>query len=159
MKTSWSDIVSILVAARFCEPRGELHVAEHFYSQSALADLYGVPDFAVYANRLCRALDKLFGQKDRLQRYLKERLGALFQINCGLLLYDVPSIYFEGEAASNPQAQRGYSRDHRPDCKQVLIALVVAREGLPLSYEVFEGSRHDSQTVAAIVAKIEALYG
>jgi len=159
MTTSWSAVVSILVAARFCEPRSELHVAEHFYSQSALADLYGIPDFAIYDNRLYRAMDKLLGQKDRLQVYLKERLGDLFQINYDLLLYDVTSTYFEGEAGRNPQAQRGYSRDHRPDCKQVLIALVVAREGLPLGYEVFEGNRHDSQTVAAIVEKIERLYG
>jgi transposase len=159
MKTSWADVVSILVAARFCEPRSELHVAEHFYSQSALADLYGIPAFAIYDNRLYRAMDKLLEHKDRLQTYLKERLGDLFRINYDLLLYDVTSTYFEGEAARNSQAQRGYSRDHRPDCKQVLIALVVAREGLPLGYEVFEGNRHDSQTVAAIVEKIEALYG
>jgi transposase len=134
-------------------------VAEHFYSQSALAYLYDIPAFAIYDNRLYRAMDKLLDQKDRLQTYLKERLGDLFQINYDLLLYDVTSTYFEGEAARNSQARRGYSRDRRPDCKQVIIALVVAREGLPLGYEVFEGNRHDSQTVAAIVEKIEALYG
>jgi transposase len=159
MKISWADVVSILVAARFCEPRSELHVAEHFYGQTALADLYGIPAFAIYDNRLYRALDQLLAHKDQIQVYLKERMGALFQVHYDLLLYDVTSTYFEGEAASNPQAQRGYSRDHRPDCKQVLIALVVAREGLPLGYEVFEGNRHDSQTVAAIVGKIERLYG
>lgn len=158
-KVAWADVVSILVAARFCEPRSELHLAEHFYSQSALADLFGIPSFAIYDNRLYRALDKLLAHKDRLQVYLKDRLGELFEIRYDLLLYDVTSTYFEGEAAQNPQAQRGYSRDHRPDCKQVLIALVVTKEGLPLGYEVFEGNRHDSQTVEAIVRKVERLYG
>jgi hypothetical protein len=146
-KIAWAEVVSILVAARFCEPRSELHLAEHFYSESALADLFGIPAFAIYDNRLYRALDKLLDHKDRLQVYLKDRLGELFEIRYDLLLYDVTSTYFEGEAARNPQAQRGYSRDHRPDCKQVLIALVVTKEGLPLAYKVFEGNRHDSQTV------------
>jgi transposase len=158
-KISWADIVSILGAARFCEPRSELHVAEHFYSQSALADFCGIPAFDIYDNRLYRALDKLLGQKDRLQKYLKDRLGRIFQISYDLLLYDVTSTYFEGEASANPQAQRGYSRDHRPDCKQVLIALVVAKEGIPLGYEVFEGNKHDSQTVETMIREVELLYG
>ena len=158
-KVSWADVVSVLVVARFCEPRSELHVAEHFYSRTALADLCGIPAFDIYDNRLYRALDKLLGQKDRLQKYLKDRLGELFRISYDLLLYDVTSTYFEGEAAKNPQAQRGYSRDHRPDCKQVLIALIVAKEGIPLGYEVFEGNKHDSQTVETIIQKVELLYG
>lgn len=86
-------------------------------------------------------------------------MGELFRISYDLLLYDVTSTYFEGEAAKNSQAQRGYSRDHRPDCKQVLIALVVAKEGLPLGYEVFEGNKHDSKTVETIIQKVELLYG
>ena len=75
------------------------------------------------------------------------------------MLYDVTSTYFEGQAKGNPQAQRGYSRDHRPDCKQVNIALVVSRCGMPLGYEVFAGNRHDSTTVEEIVEHMEALYG
>jgi transposase len=83
----------------------------------------------------------------------------LFDLEYDLLLYDITSVYFEGEAADNGQAKRGYSRDHRPDCKQVCIALVVSREGLPLGYEVFNGNRHDVTTVEDMVTKIESQYG
>jgi transposase len=83
----------------------------------------------------------------------------LFSLEYDLLLYDVTSTYFEGGSAANPQAQRGYSRDHRPDCKQVCIALVVSREGIPLGYEVFAGNRNDVTTVEEIVEKIERQYG
>jgi transposase len=158
-KISWAHLASVLVVARFCEPKSELHIAEHFYRSTALADLLGIPAHDIYDNRLYRALDKLLVQKDRLQKHLKERFGELFQISYDIILYDVTSTYFEGEAAKNPQAKRGYSRDHRPDCKQVLIALVVTKEGIPLGYEVFEGNKHDSKTVAQIIKKIEELYG
>ncbi|MDZ7359630.1 MAG: hypothetical protein ONB46_02730 [candidate division KSB1 bacterium] len=118
-------MASILVVARFCEPTSELHIAEHFYSDTDLAELLGIPAYEMYDNRLCRALDKLLLQKDRLQQHLKERFGEPFPICYDIILYDVTSTYFEGEAASNPQAQHGYSRDHRPDCKQVLIARLI----------------------------------
>lgn len=156
---SWAHLTTVLVAARFCEPKSELHIAEHFYSQTALADLLGIPAHAIYDNRLYRALDKVLTQKDQLQKHLKERLGELFEIDYDLFLYDVTSTYFEGEAEKNPQAQRGYSRDHRPDCKQVLVALVVTKEGIPLGYEVFVGNKHDSKTVETIVQQMEARYG
>ena len=156
---SWAHLVAILVAARFCEPKSELHIAEHFYSQTALADLLGIPAHAIYDNRLYRALDKVLTQKEQLEKHLKERLGELFQISYDLFLYDVTSTYFEGEAEKNSQAQRGYSRDHRPDCKQVLIALVVTKEGIPLGYEVFAGNKHDSKTVETIIQQMEARYG
>ena len=110
-------------------------------------------------DRLYRALDSLLPHKNALEKHLKERLGELFNLEYDLLLYDVTSTYFEGEAADNGQAQRGYSRDHRPDCKQICIALVVSREGLPLGYEVFNGNRHDVTTVEEIVTKIESQYG
>jgi transposase len=158
-KIPWADLASILVVARFCEPKSELHIAEHLYSATALPDLLGIPAHAIYVNRLYRALDKMLVHKDALQRYLKERWGVLFAIEYDLILYDITSTYFEGQAASNPQAAYGYSRDHRRDCKQVLIALIVTKEGIPLGYEVFAGNRHDSTTVAAIIQKIEALYG
>ena len=89
-----------------------------------------------------------------LERRLKERLGQLFDLEYDLLLYDVTSTYFEGRAEGNPQAQRGYSRDHRPDCKQVCIALVGARGGMPLGYQVFAGDRNDVTTVKEIVEYI-----
>src|SRR5208283_4645795 len=90
---------------------------------------------------------------------LQEKLGTLFHLEYDLLLYDVTSTYFEGQAAGNEEAQRGYSRDHRPDCKQVNIALVVSRCGMPLGYEVFAGNRHDATTVEEIVEHVEGLYG
>jgi transposase len=158
-KIAWAHLASVLVVARFCEPKSELHIAEHFCSDTALADLLGIPAYAIYDSRLYRPLDKLLPHKERLQKHLKERFGELFQIRYDIILYDVTSTYFEGEAAKNAQAQRGYSRDHRPDCKQVLIALIVTKEGIPLGYEVFEGNNHHSKTVETIVKKIEALYG
>jgi transposase len=149
----------VLLVSRFCEPSSELHIAEHFYRKSALADILGIPEEDIYDNRLYRALDKLLPHKDDIQQHLKNRLGELFQISYDILLYDVTSTYFEGEALKNPQAQRGYSRDSRPDCKQVCIGLIVTKDGIPLGYEVFEGNRHDSKTVETIVNKMESLYG
>lgn len=155
----WSLTALILVIARLCEPSSELHIAEHFYRQSALADLLGVSPDQVDDNRLYRGLDELLPHKPALEVFLKERFGELFGIEYDLLLYDVTSTYFEGQALGNPLAQRGYSRDHRPDCKQVCIGLVVTRCGLPLGYEVFAGNRHDSTTLEAIVTTMEARYG
>ena len=155
----WSLTALILVIGRLCEPSSELHIAEHFYRQSALADLLGVPLDKVDDNRLYRGLDQLLPHKRAFEAFLKERFGELFAIEYDLLLYDVTSTYFEGQAAANPLAQRGYSRDHRPDCKQVCIGLVVTRCGLPLGYEVFAGNRHDSTTLEEIVETMEARYG
>ena len=158
-KIPWADLACILTIARFCDPRSELYIAEHFYGHTALADLMGISNDQVYDNRLYRALDKLLPHKESLEKQLKDRFGELFDIQYDLLLYDVTSTYFEGEASSNPQAKRGYSRDKRPDCKQVCIALVVTKEGIPLGYEVFDGNRNDSTTVEEIVEKMEARYG
>jgi transposase len=158
-KVSWADIASVLVVERFCGARSELSIAKHHYGTSALPDLLGIPEADIYDNRLYRALDVLITQKDALQHYLKERFGELFAVTYDILLYDVTSTYFEGEAKKNPQAKRGYSRDGRSDCKQVTIGLVVTKEGIPLGYEVFEGNRHDSKTVEEIVEKMESLYG
>ena len=155
----WSLTALILVIARLCEPSSELHIAEHFYRQSALCDLLGVPVDKVDDNRLYRGLDELLPHKRALEVFLKERFGALFGIAYDLLLYDVTSTYFEGQAHANPLAKRGYSRDHRSDCKQVCIGLVVTRCGLPLGYEVFAGNRHDSTTLEEIVETMEARYG
>src|SRR5438046_1946274 len=155
----WEVMAIVLVLGRFCDPSSELHLAESFYESSALPELLGVPSEKVNEDRLYRALDQLLPHKGSLEKHLKERLGELFQLEYDLLLYDVTSTYFEGTAAGNPQAQRGYSRDHRPDCKQVNIALVVTREGMPLGYEVFAGNRHDSTTVQEIIQTMEAKYG
>ena len=155
----WSLTALILVIARLCAPSSELHIAEHFYRQSALGDLLGVPIDKVDDNRLYRGLDELLPHKPALETFLKERFGELFGIEYDLLLYDVTSTYFEGQAHANPLAKRGYSRDHRSDCKQVCIGLVVTRCGLPLGYEVFAGNRHDSTTLEEIVETMEARYG
>jgi transposase len=155
----WSLTALILVIARLCEPSSELHIAEHFYRQSALCDLLGVPVDKVDDNRLYRGLDELLPHKQALEVFLKKRFGELFAIEYDLLLYDVTSTYFEGQANANPLAKRGYSRDHRSDCKQVCLGLVVTRCGLPLGYEVFAGNRHDSSTLEEIVETMEARYG
>jgi transposase len=158
-KIRWSALAQILVVSRFCEPTSELFIAEQFYRQSALADLFGISEGDIYDNRLYRALDKLVEQKDKIQEHLKNRLGRLFNLTYDILLYDVTSTYFEGEAEANPKAARGYSRDSRPDCKQVCIGLVVTKEGFPFGYEIFEGNKHDSKTVETIIEKMESLYG
>lgn len=155
----WSLTALILLIGRLCDPSSELHIAEHFYRHSALCDLLGVPIDKVDDNRLYRGLDELLPHKQDLEKFLKERFGELFAIEYDLLLYDVTSTYFEGQAKANPLAKRGYSRDHRPDCKQVCIGLVVTRCGLPLGYEVFAGNRHDSTTLEEIVETMEARYG
>lgn len=155
----WSVMAQVLVLSRLCDPSSELHIAEHFYRQSALADLLGIPAEKVNDDRLYRALDHLLPHKEALECHLKERLGTLFDLDYDLLLYDVTSTYFEGEVAGNPLAQRGHSRDGRPDCKQVCIGLVVSRCGMPLGYELFAGNRHDSTTMEEIVETMERHYG
>jgi hypothetical protein len=155
----WSLTAAILVLSRLCEPSSELHIAEQYYRQTAMADLLGVPAARVNDDRLYRALDQLLPHKEALEVHLKNRLGELFDLDYELLLYDVTSTYFEGLAEGNALAQRGYSRDHRGDCQQVCIALVVARGGMPLGYEVFAGNRGDVTTVQEIVTTMERRYG
>jgi hypothetical protein len=155
----WPLMALVLVLGRLCEPGSELSLAEQGYERTALADLLGVPAAKVNDDRLYRALDRLLPSKKALEKQLKTRLGELFALEYDLLLYDVTSTFFEGQAEKNPQAQRGYSRDQRSDCKQVCIALVVTREGMPLGYEVFAGNRADVTSVETIVEKIEEQYG
>ncbi len=155
----WAMMSLTLVVTRLCQPCSELRIAEHLFERSPLPDLLGIPADKVNDDRLYRGLDSLLPHKTELEKHLKERLGILFDLEYDLLLYDVTSTYFEGEAALNGQARRGYPRDHRPDCKQVCIALVVARGGIPLGYEVFAGNRSDVTTVEEIVKKIESQYG
>jgi hypothetical protein len=155
----WATMAAILVLARLCEPASELHLAETWYRQTALEDLLGVPADRVNDDRCYRALDQLLPHKTLLEQHLVRRLGELFTLDYDLLLYDVTSTYFEGQANADPLAQRGYSRDHRPDCTQVCLALVVTREGMPLGYEVFPGNRTDITTVEEIISAMEARFG
>ena len=155
----WDLIACILSAGRFCAQASELGVAERWYEGTALPDILGVPAERVNENRLYRGLDELLGHKDTICRHLQERWGSWFDIGYDFLLYDVTSTYFEGDADGNPKAARGYSRDNRPDCKQVCIGLVVTREGLPVGYEVFAGNRTDVTTLEEIVEMMEGKYG
>lgn len=155
----WSVTVLLLLIARFCEPSSELYIAEQWLPKTALPTLLGVPQERVDDNRLYRGLDQLLPHKDEIEKHLKERLGELFKIEFDLLLYDVTSTFFEGQAAANPKAQRGYSRDKRSDCKQVCIGLVVTRCGMPLGYKVFSGNTADVTTVEEIVETMESRYG
>ena len=158
-RVSWAKMAAVLVAARFCEPSSELHIAEDWYRRTALCDLLQLGAEEVNKDRLYRGLDRLLVHKAALEVHLSQRCGELFAIQNEVLLYDVTSTYFEGLAEANPQAQRGYSRDHRPDCKQVCIALVVTFDGFPLGYEVFAGNTNNSRTLQTIVATMEARHG
>jgi transposase len=154
----WAEVIAILVIGRLCEPSSELHVAERWYRTTALEELLGVSTEDIYDERLYRALDRLLPHKEPIEKSLVKRLGELFDLDYDLLLYDVTSTYFEG-LADPTIAKRGYSRDHRPDCVQVNIALVVSREGMPLGYEIFAGNTTDVTTVQQIVESMEERFG
>jgi len=154
----WGEVIAILVVARLCEPSSELHVAERWYRTTALEDLLGVSSEHIYDERLYRALDRVVVHKEAIEKHLVKRLGELFALDYDLLLYDVTSTYFEG--VGDPAiAERGYSRDHRPDCVQINVALVVTREGMPLGYEIFSGATTDVTTVKQIVESMEKRFG
>ncbi len=158
-EVAWPVVAAILTLARFCEPASELHIEATWYRRTALEDLLGVPVAKVHTDRLYAGMDRLLPHKEAIEKHLKRRLGDLFDLTYDLLLYDITSTYFEGECLGNPMAQRGYSRDSRPDCKQVCIGLVVTDDGMPLGYEVYDGNTHDSTTVERIVGAMEAKYG
>jgi transposase len=155
----WPVMSFILTAARLIAPSSELAIEERFYPSTALEDICGVAEEQVNKDRLYRALDHLLPHKAALEAHLKSRIGTLFEEPFDILLYDLTSTYFEGLGGSNPQARRGYSRDHRPDCVQVVIGLVVTRSGLPLGYEVFAGNQAESPTLEEMMSKMETLYG
>lgn len=155
----WELTACILTVARFCGQQSELEVAERWFADSALEDLLGVPWQQINDTRLYRGLDVLHAHKEQLCAHLLKRYQSWFGIQFEFLLYDVTSTYFEGQALRNKKAARGYSRDHRPDCKQVNIGLVVTPEGLPIGYEVFGGNTADVTTVEKMVELMEKKYG
>lgn len=155
----WTVMAFILVAARLIAPSSELAIEEQFYPRTALDDVTGVPVDKVNKDRLYRGLDKLLPTKEKVEAHLKDRLGTLFKESFDVLLYDLTSTYFEGLAARNPSAKRGYSRDHRPDCVQIVIGLVVTKSGLPIGYEVFEGNKSDALSLEDMVAKLDPYGG
>ena len=154
-----ADVVAIEVINRLCAPCSEFALAEYWYAASALPDLLGVPDDAVTKDRLYRTLDALRRAKEAIEDDLKGRLGTLFDLDYELLLYDLTSTYFEGLAEGNDLARRGYSRDHRGDCKQVVLALVVSRDGFPLAHVTLAGNARDLETVQRIVRAVERRFG
>src|SRR5215467_2414133 len=135
------------------------HAMPNWIRSTALADILGT-DFAILSDEaLYRNLDRLHPHREAIERELAEREKTLFHLEDTLYLYDLTSTYFEGQAASNPQAQRGYSRDKRPDCKQVLVGLVLDRDGFPKAHEVFEGNRQDRTTVKEMLESLEKRVG
>jgi transposase len=154
-----ADVVAIEVINRLCGPCSEFALAEHWYATTALEDLLGVPDQAVTKDRLYRTLTALRSVQNPIENGLKENFGTLFQLDYDILLYDLTSSYFEGLAEHNDLAKRGYSRDHRSDCKQIVLALVVTREGFPLAHQTLAGNTRDLQTVRQVITNIEARFG
>ena len=158
-EVSWERVACLLTIARFCAQKSELGVAQRWYQRTALEDLLGVPWSRINDDRLYRGLDQLHAHKEQLTEHLLQRYQSWFGVDFEFLIYDVTSTFFEGQVMGNTKAARGYSRDSRPDCKQVCIALVVSPEGLPLAYEVFAGNRADGTTVEQIVELMEEKYG
>ena len=155
----WSRVAAVLAVNRLCEPGSELAVEQHWYPSTALEDLLHIEKGKINDTRLYRCLDRVLPLKTKLEQHLKQRYGELFQAQFDVLLYDLTSTYVEGEAASNPLMRRGYSRDHRPDCEQLVLALIVNCEGFPFSYEVFDGNRADVTTLEVILRTVERKYG
>jgi transposase len=155
----WKDMFCLSTLARFCQPSSKLAIAEGWYEKTALEDLLGIPVEKVNDDRLYRTLDMLLPHKDKISKHLQGRYTEWFGSDFDFLFYDITSTYFEGQCPRNPQAKRGYSRDNRPDCKQVCIGLVVNRDGLPIGYEVFDGNRRDVTTLEEMVDLMEKKYG
>ena len=155
----WSRIAALLTINRLCAPGSELAVEQRWYPLTALDDLLGIEEGKINDTRLYRCLDQILPHKTKLEGHLKERYGSLFGAEFDVLLYDLTSTYVEGAAEDNPMMRRGYSRDHRPDCEQMVIALIVNSEGFPFSYETFDGNRADVSTVETMLRMVERKYG
>ena len=155
----WERVLQLLVVNRLIDPGSEFRLHRQWFDQSAMAELLGVDFAAAEKDRLYRCLDRLGEHKQELFAYLRQRWQDLFGAQFDILLYDLTSTYFEGEAEETPKAKRGYSRDHRPDCVQVVLALVITPEGLPLAYEVMEGNTSDRTTLRGFLEKVEKIHG
>ena len=155
----WAKVLELLAVNRLLAPRSELYVHEKWFAQTAMDVLLGTDAAVAGKDRLYRCLDRIVAHKPALEKHLAQKWRDLFGATFDVLLYDLTSTYFEGEAAEVPSAKRGYSRDHRPDCLQVVLALVVTPEGFPLTYEVFPGNTLDRTTLATILDAVEAKHG
>ena len=156
---AWSRIAAVLAINRLCAPGSELAIEQRWYPSTALDDLLGIQEGKINDTRLYRCLDRILPHKTTLEQHLKQRYGELFGAEFDVLLYDLTSTYVEGAAEKNPMMRRGYSRDHRPDCEQMVIALIVNSEGFPFSYETFDGNRADVSTMETILRMVERKYG
>ena len=155
----WSRVAAVLAINRLCAPGSELAIEERWYPSTALDDLLEIEEGKINDTRLYRCLDRILPHKTKLEQHLKQRYGELFGAEFDVLLYDLTSTYVEGAAEKNALMGRGYSRDHRPDCEQMVIALIVNREGFPFSYETFDGNRADVSTMESILRMVERKYG
>jgi transposase len=156
---SWEKVLQLLAVNRLLDPGSEFRVHRQWYINSAMDELLGTGFEVAEKDRLYRCLDRVLEHKQELFAYLKQKWADLFGADFEVLLYDLTSTYFEGEMEQNPKAQRGYSRDGRPDCVQLVIALVVTPDGFPLAYEVMNGNTADCSTLRGFLAKIETAYG
>jgi len=156
---SWEKVLRLLVVNRLLDPGSEFHVHRQWYLNSAMDELMGTGFEVAEKDRLYRCLDRVLEHKQELFVYLKQKWADLFGADFEVLLYDLTSTYFEGEIEQNPKARRGYSRDGRPDCVQLVIALVVTPDGFPLAYEVMNGNTADNTTLRGFLTKIETAYG
>ncbi len=155
----WGKVLELLVVNRLIDPGSEFRLHRQWFDLSAMGELLGL-DFAVAEkDRLYRCLDRLLEHKQELFVHLRQRWQDLFDARFDILLYDLTSTYLEGEGEENPKAKRGYSRDGRPDCLQVVMALVITPDGFPLAYEVMDGNTSDKTTLRGFLDKIEGLYG
>ena len=158
-RVSWEKVLRLLVVNRLIDPGSEFRVHRQWFDRSGMDELLG-EDFAVAGkDRLYRCLDRLVAHQQELFVHLRQRWQDLFGAQFDVLLYDLTSTYIEGEGEQIPKARHGYSRDHRFDCRQVVIALVITPEGFPLAYEVMEGNTQDRTTLRGFLEKIETMYG
>jgi hypothetical protein len=139
-------LTEVMVLNRLVFPLSE-HAMPDWVRRSAIGDILGVGFESLCDDALYRHLDRLHPQRVEIEKALAERERTLFNLEDSILLYDLTSTYSEGQCAANPQAKRGYSRDHRPDCKQVVVGLVLDREGFPKAQEIFDGNRTDRSTI------------
>jgi len=158
-EVAWEKVVALLAVNRLVAPRSELYIHEKWFGQTGMTVLLDCDERVAEKDRLYRCLDRMVEHKEALERHLAGRWRDLFQAQCDILLYDLTSTYFEGDVEGVPAAQRGYSRDRRPDCKQITLALVVTTEGFPLTYEVFDGNRVDVTTLEEMVEAVERKHG
>jgi len=156
---AWSKVLAILAANRLCAPGSEFMIHRRWFLQSAMDELLGVDFAAAEKDRLYRCLDRILEHKEELCTFLVGRWRTLFDAKFDVLLYDLTSTYFEGGCELNPKARHGYSRDGRPDCRQVVIALVVTTDGFPLDYQVLAGNTSDRTTLKGMLNRIESMYG